>query len=72
MFGRSIAVPMLLFNFLESQFISVLYGQLRGKIGLSEQEISDLADYFRVQDGRVFYAQLCEVIHNSGKEISSS
>ncbi|XP_045460656.1 uncharacterized protein LOC123671052 [Harmonia axyridis] len=49
----------------ESQFISVLYGQLRGKIGLSEQEISDLADYFRVQDGRVFYAQLCEVIHNS-------
>ncbi|KAL3279480.1 hypothetical protein HHI36_016990 [Cryptolaemus montrouzieri] len=49
----------------ESQFISVLSGQLRGKIGLSEQEISDLADYFRVQDGRIFYAQLCEVIHNS-------
>ncbi|CAH0558988.1 unnamed protein product [Brassicogethes aeneus] len=51
--------------FLESQFISVLSGQLRSTIGLSEQEISELADYFRVQDGRIFYTQLCQVIHDS-------
>ncbi|CAH0558987.1 unnamed protein product [Brassicogethes aeneus] len=49
----------------ESQFISVLSGQLRSTIGLSEQEISELADYFRVQDGRIFYTQLCQVIHDS-------
>lgn len=41
-------------------------GPLRGPIGLSDQEIGDLADYFRVQDGRILYTQFCEVIHDSG------
>lgn len=53
---------------LERQFISVLGRQIRNQIGLSDQEISELADYFRVQDGRIFYTQLCEVIHKSGKD----
>lgn len=56
----------LIYLIAESQFISVLSGQLRSTIGLSEQEITELADYFRVQDGRIFYTQLCEVMHDSG------
>lgn len=57
--------------FIESQFISVLAGPLRSNVGLSDQEISDLADYFRVPDGRVFYTQLCEVIHDSGNNLNT-
>ncbi|XP_015588421.1 uncharacterized protein LOC107264555 [Cephus cinctus] len=49
----------------ESKFVSVLAGPLRGPIGLSDQEIGDLADYFRLQDGRILYSQFCEVIHDS-------
>lgn len=49
----------------ESQFISVLNGQLRATIGLTEQEVAELADYFRVPDGRIYYTQLCQVIHDS-------
>lgn len=45
----------------------MLAGPLRGNIGLSDEEISELADYFRIPDGRIFYTQLCEVIHDSGK-----
>lgn len=52
---------------LESQFISVINGQLGAIIGLSDQEIAELADYFRVPDGRIYYTQLCDVIHQSGK-----
>lgn len=55
------------FSPVENQFISVLGKRLRNLIGLSDQEISELADYFKVQDGRVFYRQLCDVIHKSGK-----
>lgn len=39
---------------------------MRGLIGLSEQEITELSDYFRVQDGRIAYVQFCNVIHNNG------
>ncbi|KAG7211846.1 hypothetical protein KM043_011069 [Ampulex compressa] len=49
----------------ESKFISVLTGPLKDMVGLSDKEISDLADYFRVQDGRILYSQFCEVIHDS-------
>ncbi|XP_018398309.1 PREDICTED: uncharacterized protein LOC108776253 [Cyphomyrmex costatus] len=49
----------------ESKFISVLTGPLKGVIGLSDREICDLADYFRIQDGRILYSQFCEVIHDS-------
>lgn len=49
----------------ESKFISVLTGPLKKTIGLSDYEIAELADYFRVQDGRIFYTQMCEVIHDS-------
>ncbi|XP_056643883.1 uncharacterized protein LOC130449862 [Diorhabda sublineata] len=56
----------------ESQFISVINGQLRATIGLSEQEVAELADYFRVPDGRIYYTQLCEVIHNSVPQFSSN
>ncbi|CAG9580270.1 unnamed protein product [Danaus chrysippus] len=47
----------------ESKFVSVLAGPLRSVVGLSEAEISQLADYFRAQDGRVLYHQLCQIIH---------
>ncbi|CAG5034119.1 unnamed protein product [Parnassius apollo] len=47
----------------ESKFISVLTGPLRSVIGLTDEEISQLADYFRTQDGRVLYHQLCQIIH---------
>jgi hypothetical protein len=59
-------------SLLESQFISVFSGHLQAIIGLSDQEISELADYFRVQDGRIFYTQLCEVIYDSGTRIIHS
>ncbi|CAH1971347.1 unnamed protein product [Acanthoscelides obtectus] len=56
----------------ESQFISVINGQLRATIGLSEQEVAELADYFRVPDGRIYYTQLCEVIHDSVPEFTDN
>ncbi|KAL1506511.1 hypothetical protein ABEB36_005862 [Hypothenemus hampei] len=49
----------------ESKFISVIHGQLGGTIGLSQQEVAELADYFRVPDGRIYYKQLCDVINDS-------
>lgn len=49
-----------------SKFIAAFSGHLQGTIGLSDQEISELADYFRIQDGRVIYSQLCGVIYDSG------
>ncbi|XP_011688757.1 PREDICTED: uncharacterized protein LOC105450541 isoform X2 [Wasmannia auropunctata] len=49
----------------ESKFISVLAGPLKGVIGLSDKEICDLTDYFRIQDGRILYSQFCELIHDS-------
>ncbi|CAH1119695.1 unnamed protein product [Phaedon cochleariae] len=56
----------------ESQFISVINGQLRATIGLSEQEVKELADYFRVPDGRIYYTQLCEVMHDSVPQFSDN
>ncbi|KAG6799425.1 hypothetical protein HZU73_05159 [Apis mellifera caucasica] len=56
----------------ESKFISVLAGPLKDQIGLSDKEICDLADYFRVQDGRIFYTQFCEIIHNSVPEFDKN
>ncbi|KAI8421319.1 hypothetical protein MSG28_008347 [Choristoneura fumiferana] len=47
----------------ESKFVSVLAGPLRSVVGLSDAEIAQLADYFRAQDGRVLYHQLCQLIH---------
>ncbi|EFN67507.1 hypothetical protein EAG_02894 [Camponotus floridanus] len=49
----------------ESKFISVLAGPLKGVIGLSDKEICDLTDYFRIQDGRILYSQFCEIIHEN-------
>lgn len=49
----------------ESKFVSVLAGPLKGAVGLSDQEIAEITDYFRVQDGRIFYSQMCQVIHDS-------
>ncbi|XP_069672044.1 uncharacterized protein [Periplaneta americana] len=51
--------------FLESKFVTILNGPLKAAIGLNEQEIAELADYFRVQDGRILYNQFCEVVHDS-------
>lgn len=42
--------------------------QLRGLIGLSEEEILELTDYFRVQDGRIAYDQFCKIIHENGEQ----
>ncbi|CAK9796667.1 hypothetical protein ANTQUA_LOCUS837 [Anthophora quadrimaculata] len=56
----------------ESKFISVLAGPLKDQIGLSDKEICDLADYFRVQDGRIFYTQFCEIIHDCVPEFDKN
>jgi hypothetical protein len=51
----------------ESKFVSVLAGPLRAVVGLSGAEIAQVADYFRAQDGRVLYHQLCQIIHGEGE-----
>ncbi|KAG7310203.1 hypothetical protein JYU34_004758 [Plutella xylostella] len=51
----------------ESKFVSILAGPLRSVTGLSDAEIAQLADYFRTQDGRVLYHQLCSVIHGEDR-----
>ncbi|XP_067010369.2 uncharacterized protein [Anabrus simplex] len=56
----------------ESQFVSVLVGPLKGAIGLSDEQIAQLADYFRVPDGRILYTQFCEVIHKSVPDFSKN
>lgn len=56
----------------ESAFVSVLNGPLRSTIGLSDYEIGELTDYFRVSDGRIFYTQFCEVINNSVPEFTQN
>ncbi|GLV45240.1 chaoptin [Carabus blaptoides fortunei] len=56
----------------ESKFVSILTGPLRAVIGLTEEEIGELTDYFRVQDGRILYTQLCEVIHASVPDFSKN
>lgn len=50
----------------ESKFVSILAGPLRSVVGLSDEEIAQVADYFRAQDGRVLYHQLCQIIHGEG------
>lgn len=47
--------------------MSILAGPLRATLGLSDSEIAQLADYFRAQDGRVLYHQLCQLIHGEGE-----
>ncbi|XP_054262606.1 uncharacterized protein LOC128986314 [Macrosteles quadrilineatus] len=49
----------------EAKFVSVLAGPLKDVIGLSEQEVLELADYFKAPDGRVLYRQFCQVIHDN-------
>ncbi|XP_076678862.1 uncharacterized protein LOC143374525 [Andrena cerasifolii] len=56
----------------ESKFISVLAGPLKDQIGLSDKEICDLADYFRVQDGRIFYTQFVSIIQDSVPEFDKN
>ncbi|XP_076647707.1 uncharacterized protein LOC143356146, partial [Halictus rubicundus] len=56
----------------ESKFISVLAGPLKDTIGLSDKEIDDLADYFRVQDGRILYTQFCTIIHDNVPEFDKN
>lgn len=49
--------------------MSVLAGPLKDVVGLSEQEILELSDYFKAPDGRVLYKQFCQVIHDNGSYI---
>lgn len=50
----------------EVKFISIFRGPLRYVAALSETEILELADYFRLHDGRIHYSQLCQIIHDNG------
>lgn len=50
---------------LETKFLSIFAGKLCGILGLSEKEITELADYFKMRDGRIYYKQLCDVIQGS-------
>lgn len=51
----------------ESKFITILTTNLKDSIGLSDQEINELTDYFKVQNGQIAYAQFCSVIHDNGR-----
>ncbi|XP_063987045.1 uncharacterized protein LOC135167617 [Diachasmimorpha longicaudata] len=55
----------------ETKFIAILTGPLRHYVGLSDPEIADLTDYFSIQDGRIIYSQLCEVIYESAPKFTA-
>ncbi|KAK0166586.1 hypothetical protein PV327_004079 [Microctonus hyperodae] len=55
----------------EVKFISVLRGPLRYVVALSETEILELADYFRLHDGRIHYSQLCQIVHENVPKFQS-
>ncbi|XP_057325404.1 uncharacterized protein LOC130667663 [Microplitis mediator] len=55
----------------ETKFISVFTGRLKNTLGLSNIEINELTDYFRTPDGRVYYSQFCQIIHDNAPEFSS-
>lgn len=59
-------------SILESKFINIFGHQLKSTIGLSDEEINELIDYFRVQDGRIAYVQLCNVIDTKNSSNSDS
>ncbi|XP_023247489.1 uncharacterized protein LOC106644480 [Copidosoma floridanum] len=54
----------------ESCFINVLSGPLGILIGLSNQEVCEIADYFRTQDGRISYTQFCTTIHENNPDFA--
>ncbi|XP_071455761.1 uncharacterized protein [Hetaerina americana] len=56
----------------EAQFVSVLGGPLKLVVGLSDQEISEISDYFRVQDGRVTYINFCDAINGEVPNFSQN
>lgn len=41
-------------------------GKYRGVIGLSDYELREVSDYFRVRDGRIDYRQFCKVVCGEG------
>lgn len=51
----------------QSKFINVLANETRDKIGISNEEIRELTNYFQVQDGRVLYGQFCDAIHSNSE-----
>ncbi|KAK0079021.1 hypothetical protein PV325_001848 [Microctonus aethiopoides] len=55
----------------EVKFISIFRGPLRYVVSLSETEILELADYFRLHDGRIHYSQLCQIIHDNVPKFQS-
>ncbi len=55
--------------FLESRFINILTTNLKDSVGLCDQEINELSDYFKVQNGQIAFAQFCSVIHDNGIQI---
>ncbi|XP_014259550.1 uncharacterized protein LOC106672540 [Cimex lectularius] len=49
----------------EHRFLSVLCGPLKHIIGLTDEEILNIAAFFRTSDGRVDFDQFCRTIHDS-------
>ncbi|XP_073820133.1 uncharacterized protein [Musca autumnalis] len=47
----------------ESLFSSIL-GKYKNVIGLSDFELREVTDYFRLRDGRVVYSEFCKVVCN--------
>ncbi|XP_058985391.1 uncharacterized protein LOC101892754 isoform X1 [Musca domestica] len=47
----------------ESLFSSIL-GKYKNVIGLSDFELREVTDYFRLRDGRVIYSEFCKVVCN--------
>ncbi|KAJ8670753.1 hypothetical protein QAD02_002012 [Eretmocerus hayati] len=56
----------------ELDFIKVLTGPTGKSIGLSDQEVCELSDYFRAQDGRIHYAQFCTIIHEESSSLGKN
>lgn len=50
---------------IETKFLSIFAGKLRGILSLSDEEVTELTDYFKIRDGRIYYKQLCDVIQGS-------
>lgn len=63
---KTFGIIVLINPFVESKFVSILTTNLKDSIGLSDQEIIELSDYFKVQNGQIAYAQFCSVIHDNG------
>ena len=46
----------------DSKFFTVVYNQLGHEFGICQEEVRELADYFKKPDGRVYYQELLDLV----------